>query len=122
MNDKIIKEMEQAGIDVDGAVRRFSGNEPMYIKFLLRFCDDDNFNQVGKAVEADDVDTMLSAAHTLKGVAGNLGMNRMFDVCSDMVNKIRGGNPEAAKAVYPALEESYDQVRGVLAKLAEESR
>ena len=65
--------LKEAGADSDGALRRLSGNISLYQKILRMFPQDETYKQIEPALQANDWAALLAAAHTLKGVAGNLG-------------------------------------------------
>ena len=62
------------GIDYDDAMNRFMGNSELFENFLKSFKDDTSYAQLVKALEAKDVDAAFNAAHSLKGLSGNLSM------------------------------------------------
>ena len=43
MDLNTILELKGAGVDIDGALRRFSGNSALYEKFLKKFLTDSTF-------------------------------------------------------------------------------
>lgn len=45
MDEKFRKSLEENGTDVDTVLKRFLGNEAMYIKFLVKFIDDKNIER-----------------------------------------------------------------------------
>lgn len=110
MNEKTLIILQEAQVNTEEAIARFAGNSGLYKKFLLKFLSDDNYNRIGEAVEKNDITGMEEAAHTLKGVSGNLGMKRLYDACSDMVIRIRRGDVSGAKEVYPEIQDAYEQV------------
>lgn len=107
MDPRAVLALKEAEVDVEGALRRFANNSGLYERFLLKFLEDPNFSQIKTSVEKHDMDAMLIAAHTLKGVSSNLGMNRLYRACSDMVSSIREGDAEKAEALYPEVENAY---------------
>ena len=67
------REMFEAyGADYHSTMARFMGNEAMYMKFLDMLFKDDNLEKLGEALEKQDYEEAFSAAHTLKGVVGNM--------------------------------------------------
>jgi two-component system sensor histidine kinase/response regulator len=64
-----------AGIDIDRGLSICAGNQPLYRKLLLKFAASNaNFEQAFYAAQDDaDSNAALRAAHTLKGVAANIG-------------------------------------------------
>lgn len=119
MELKLLIALQSAGVDTEGALRRFAGNSALYERFLLRFPADENFDKIGKAMEGEDWETMLAAAHTLKGVSGNLGMNRLFEACSHTVTFLRQEDIAGAKESYQALKKAYTEICAVLEQIGE---
>lgn len=110
MTEETLLKIKEAEVDVEGALDRFCGNSALYEKFLGKFLQDDNFKKIGDAVEAGDSQEMLMAAHTLKGVAGNLGLNGLMKACAEMVVQLRSNSMEGALVAYPAVKEYYGKV------------
>ncbi len=99
-----------AGIDVDGVLQRFMGSEKLMEKFLRRFADDVTFGQLRDCIAAGDCDGAFRAAHTLKGVAGNLGMTELFQGVSVMTEKFRAQDMTGAQEDLSLLQAAYDKV------------
>lgn len=108
----------EAGIDVEDALERFMGNETLMVKFLLRFPEDENFLRLKRALAAGDAGAAFTAAHTLKGVAGNLSMEKLFRQVDPLVEDLRSEHLAAATGRMPALEESYARVLEALGHLS----
>ena len=106
------------GVDVDEVMERFMGNEALMMKFLLRFSQDENFAKLKQAMVQEDVQAAFEAAHTLKGVAGNLSMKTFFHQVSDIVEELRSGNLAEAEAKMPNLEAVYERTLDMLKQLA----
>ena len=109
--------LRDAGIDVEDALERFMGNETLMVKFLLRFPGDENFPRLKKALAEGDAGAAFTAAHTLKGVAGNLSMEELFRQVSPLVEDLRSENLTAAAGRMPALEKTYARVLEALGHL-----
>lgn len=109
------QKMIEAGIDYDGGVARLMGNTEMYEKFLQMFVNDDSFEQLDKAMNAKDYEAAFSAAHTLKGVVGNLSMQRLYEELVPFVDMLRNGaDIPAAEEHYPALKKLYKETIAAL--------
>lgn len=105
------------GINVDEALGRFLGNETLMMKFLLLFPGDETFSSLRQAMERSDTAGAFQAAHTLKGVVGNLSMERLYGRTCDLVEDLRDGDLAAAEKKMPALEEAYSRVLAALCQL-----
>lgn len=114
MKEQLRNALLQWGADVDGAVRRFAGNEALYEKFLYKFLQDETFGSLKEAAARGDMEEALRASHTLKGLTGNLGLNPVFTLCSDYVAAIRAGKLSKLPGLYEEINNSYQAVTRIL--------
>lgn len=105
--------------DFEDARKRLM-NEPMVIRFALKFSADPSMQQLRDAVEAEDIESSFRAAHTLKSVAGVLGFTRLFAVSVALTEQLRPRLYPADKALLAAVEEEYDRTIAVLKKFEAE--
>ena len=61
-------------------------------RFITKFLDDASFSELCIAMQEGNRNKAFRAAHALKGVSGNLGMNRLFSSVSQLTELLR---PEA---------------------------
>ena len=118
MDQKIREQLETAGINVDEALERFMNNEGLMLKFLLRFPQDENFALLKQGLEQRDTAAAYTAAHTLKGVVGNLAMGELFRMVSQVVEDLRGEDLAAAQRRMEPLEAQYLRTVEALNQLA----
>ena len=104
-----------AGIDVGDVLARFMNNESLLLRFLIRFPEDKNYASLLQALGEGDAERAFTAAHTLKGVAGNLSMRALYDTVSAMVERLRASDLEGARLLLGELENRYGQVTQALA-------
>lgn len=115
-------QLEQTGVDVTTAVKRFMGNEALYTKFLLKFQQDESFSKIEQFVKEKNAEETFKAAHTLKGVAANLGLDRITKDASDIVEMFRGksefsdADPDLLAATMEHLRTTYDALMKILAE------
>ncbi len=110
----------RVGADADEVVRRLGVGEELVVCFALRYREDDTFERLAAALDADDTEEAFRAAHTLKGSSGTLGFERLYREASDMTEMLRRGELERAKDSLPVLEEEYDNVIAALERLDRE--
>ena len=110
MTDENKRRLMEAGIDVDDALARLMQNEGLFLRVLRAFLQDGNFARLQEALAKGDVSGAFTAAHTLKGVAGNLSLNALYERVSGVVECLRGGDMDAALVLMPAVQEAYDNV------------
>ncbi|NOR64473.1 MAG: response regulator, partial [Candidatus Scalindua sp.] len=79
------------GIDVEAALIRVGGNRKLYKKLLIKFRDDysNSFDEIQRAIENNNLNDAERYAHTVKGVAGNIGISKLYKVAGDLEAGIR---------------------------------
>ncbi|MEA4923535.1 MAG: Hpt domain-containing protein [Eubacteriaceae bacterium] len=102
MTNKMTK-LKEWGCDVDGALERLVGDVAFYEECLQVFTEDDNFASLGKALEEKEYDSAFEYAHTIKGVAANLGLTPVFDKASDIVEPLRAKDYSDLDVQYRAV-------------------
>jgi len=96
--------LRSSGADVDAALERVVGDEELYKTCLHLFMDDPDFPALEAALKCRDYSTAFKAAHTLKGVAGNLGLTDIYSAAHSLVELLRSDVPEGADLSGPYQE------------------
>lgn len=104
MNSELLRSLALCETDVEGALQRFSGDEELYVQLIFTFPNDPTMNNLQTALEARAWDDAFTAAHALKGLAGNMGFIPLFHAAAEMVLLIRSGR-------VGELDESKKEVR-----------
>ena len=87
----ILEKLDSFGADTKDGVNRCCGMQTFYIDLVKRVPGDENFRILEESVENKDYKAAFEAAHALKGVLGNLSITCMYDKCSYITEKLRGG-------------------------------
>ena len=103
-----------ANVDYENGKKRFAGNTALYEKYLLKFKDDTHYQGVKDAFEAGDYETLLKEAHTLKGVAGTLGLLDIYQKSSDIVTALRTEKKEEIPQLVQELQLVYEKMIKIL--------
>jgi two-component system sensor histidine kinase/response regulator len=84
-------------IDTETALRRVAGNVALYHKLLRQFADGqgDTPAQINALLKAGDRTAAERSAHSVKGVAANIGAQPLADAASALEKAIRGGEDTA---------------------------
>ena len=102
---------EAYGGDYDVTMSRFMGKETLYMKILGMMFQDENLKKLGTAIEENDLDAAFEAAHTLKGVAGNLGLTPFYDSVCRIVEPIRNREEwEDYTQMYQEIQDEFSRV------------
>jgi len=100
-----------AGINYDEGVARFVGNAEMYEHFLNEFLSDPTFALLDTAMGEKNISSAFQAAHTLKGVTGNLSMDRLYQKLAALTDALRGaGDLPQAESLFPAVKTEYQHI------------
>ena len=76
MTSQRVKQLEVAGIDVASALERMMGSEELLERLLKKFLENQQYPALCAALKGGDTEQAVIAAHTLKGVCGNLSLAR----------------------------------------------
>ena len=81
--------LKQFGADTDNGLSRCMGNEAFYFKLIGKVIDDSNFKILEDSVAAKDLDKAFEAAHSLKGVLGNLALTPIYEPVCEVTELLR---------------------------------
>ena len=92
-------------------------SEKILEKFARKYLEDGSFRQLQEAVQAKDWESAFRAAYTLKGVAQNLGFERLGKTASELTEALRGGkaltDEKLLENVAAAQKELSDALNGL---------
>ncbi len=80
-----------AGVDMELGLRRVLGKKPQYLSLLRKFLagQKDAAAAIRVALDGNDLETAERLAHTMKGVAGNIGATGLHDRAADLQGALR---------------------------------
>lgn len=114
MEESRKEKLLQAGVNIETAMERFIGNEELLIRFLKKFPEDPNYGQLKEAMSAKNYKDAFTAAHTLKGLCGNLSLNDLFELVSKETECLRHDQHDEAEEIFPELAAEYERVVAIL--------
>ena len=109
MGKVLFDKLEDMGAEIEDTLERLMGDEELYLEYLLKFPMNENIIELRKAVDAGDCEQAMKEVHTLKGVALNLGLLPLVDVCMDMLLDFRADKNEAAMAQIDEVENCFEE-------------
>ena len=92
-------------------------SEALVHRFVLKYPADPSVAQLRDSVSAADWETAFRAAHTLKGVAQNLGFERLYQVSAVLTEAMRGNKPLEDRSLLDAVEQQDAAIRRVISEL-----
>ena len=84
-----IDALKQFGCNTDDGLSRCMGNEAFYFKLIGKVIDDKNFQMLEDAVASKNLDKAFDAAHSLKGVLGNLALTPVYQPVYEITELLR---------------------------------
>jgi two-component system, sensor histidine kinase and response regulator len=104
-----------AGLDTNEGLAHVSGNRKLYLNLLTKFRDDygSSVKDIKKNLETENREAAVRGAHTIKGVAGNIGAKEVQQAAAIVESSIKD---ESEK------DELFDKLELVLAALLKNLR
>ena len=107
---------EQVGGSAGEVLKRIP-SEKMLRKFVGKYLADPTFGNLESAVAAQDWKGAFLAAHTLKGVAQNLGMDRLYKAAAALCDAVRGPKPLEDERLWPPVLAAHEEVLAAIREL-----
>ena len=113
--------LEVEGIDIAGALNRVAGNKRLYRRLLEQFAakESDTDMRIRETLSKGDREGAERLAHTLKGLAGNLGIGRVQAAATKLERAIRDGDAEVPKFLAELKDALTSQTANIRAALGE---
>ncbi|MBT7300423.1 MAG: response regulator, partial [Victivallales bacterium] len=88
-----------AGIDVEQGLARLGGNTGLYRRMLLNFARRQAgvVEEVETAVNAGEYLRAEQSVHSLKGIAGNISANILFETTQELADALKQRDPQSVK-------------------------
>ena len=110
MSDTLSAELAAYGIDYPDAMDRMGDNADLYKRLAFKYLDDSNFVDLVAAMDVKDFDAAYKAAHSLKGVAGNLSFAELYKIATTESDALHQGESQAAEKLLPDLKAAHEKV------------
>ena len=108
---------QQMGGDYDAVIGRLRQEERV-VKFLRLFPADENFQLLTDSLAKEDWPTAFRAAHSMKGVALNLGLTALAQSSSELTEVLRPGTPtQDPSPLYEQVKERYERTLAAIQAL-----
>ena len=108
---------ETVGGDYKDVVKRLISEE-FAAQLALGFLDDDGFSSLEKAMKNRNAEDAFRAAHTLKGVALNLGFKNLGESASELTEVLRKRTVDGADEPFEKVKADYAVVISALRSYA----
>ena len=101
---------QQFGGNFDEVKKRLP-SEALIKKFIAKFLDDHSFSDLQTAMDEGNREDAFRAAHTLKGVCGNLNLDKLLSAASQLTEFLRPETaeiPEGADVLFEEVKQDYE--------------
>lgn len=116
MNYELLKE---AGIDIDDALARFSGNNELLEKYLSKFTEDPVYYSIVAEMNEKNWAAAEDSVHSFKGITGSLAITSLFNTTSELLEQLRSKNYELSLPLYEKLKVEYQKTAEIIKKSKE---
>ena len=106
--------LKDYGVKTNEGLARCCTMEAFYFKMITASVNDANFAKLGKALEAHDLKEAFEAAHALKGIAGNLALDPIYDAVCEIVEPLRAGEDKDYSEGYRKVMEARDRLVAII--------
>lgn len=110
----LIDDLRARGADMNGAMDRFLGDQELYGDCFRMFLEDPSFPALEHALSQQDAAAAFDAAHSLKGVAGNLGLTALYQAVCALVEPLRQGQCTGLSPLYQAVRDEKAKLDALL--------
>ncbi len=103
---------ELTGIDVEIGLKRVAGNRRLYRTILLQFRDSaaNTLSELKVALSDGDVETATRSAHTIRGVAGNIGAVDLQKMAERLESALKNGESSGLESLLSDIEFHLAQI------------
>ncbi len=110
---------EMFGGNYDGVISRL-GKEERIKRFILKFKADPTFNLLTESIANANYDEAFRAAHTIKGLCQNLGLDQLYKSACALTEELRGGKKPDNDMYYQQVKDDYEQIINAIQLLDEQ--
>jgi two-component system sensor histidine kinase/response regulator len=122
LEDKLPRYVD--GVNMELGLRRTGGSPRLYRDLLLKFRDSNAevIQEIRAALQGNGLELAIRLAHTLTGVAGNLGANDLALAAKDLELGITSDGAEVAPILLESTQSHLDKVISALSVIQREDR
>jgi HPt (histidine-containing phosphotransfer) domain-containing protein len=109
-----VEKLESFGANTEEGLARCMKNEALYLRLVSTVPGEVNFGMLQSALEAKDLKEAFEAAHALKGVAGNLALDPLYDAICEIVEPLRAGEDRDYTEAYKKVTDARDRLIAII--------
>ena len=98
--------LEDSGVNLSQALGRFMGNEALFLSFIGKLPEKLQFEPILQALNQEDEEEFYMRVHSLKGMAGNLSIEPIYDCAQAILVEFRASKFQNKKKLLSLIEEA----------------
>lgn len=98
--------LEDSGVNLSQALGRFMGNEALFLSFIGKLPEKLQFEPILQALAQEDEEEFYMRVHSLKGMAGNLSIEPIYDCAQAILVEFRVSKFQNKKKLLSLIEEA----------------
>ena len=106
----LLEDLKAIGSNVEEGLERFMGNAALYERMLHKLPDTIKKTDVAESFAKGELKEAEERAHALKGATGNLSITPLYERYTKVVDLLRAGQADEAKAVFDEIPPIQEQV------------
>lgn len=107
----------ELGEDTERVLARFGGNVSLLERFVRKFVEDPTYGNLMMSLKDKDYPEIERGAHTLKGVAANLGFDKLSEKAAAVVRAVREEKTDTIPELSETMSAEYKNVMECIAGL-----
>ena len=111
--DALYKAIIEHGGDENGIRDRFGDNMELYARCVQDFLASPKVLELGEAMGERDYGRAFDAAHSLKGLSGNLGLSAYYSAICTLVESLRAKSYGNVETQYAATRREFENIRAL---------
>ncbi len=104
---KAVEFYEKIDADYDEVLERMLNKEEIVCKFLKKYLEDSTFFQLEEKVQIGQTEEIFKAAHSLNGVAANLGFKPLVVPVRKLVEITRKGQNSGVNEIFQDIKDVH---------------
>lgn len=108
-----IEKLNAYGADTADGLKRCLGMEEFYLELVGSALDDTQLIRLGNALSANDLDAAFEAAHSLKGVYGNLSLTPLYAPMCELTELLRSKTVSGCAELYKEIMKRFEALRAL---------
>ena len=110
-----IDALREFGADVDDGLARCMNNESFYLMLVRKAAETERLSQLESQLQAGDLDAAFEAAHSLKGVLGNLALTPIYTPVYEITELLRERRDIDYSSYLKTISDKRKELSGLLA-------